>query len=1256
MAEAIKVAIRVRPFSQREKDMGATCVIEMEGASTVVTSVEPHKTFTYDFSYWSFNPTDAHFTSQETVMADIGSVVLRNALDGFNGSLFAYGQTGSGKSYSVMGYADQPGIIPRSVSEIFERKSQIEEGGDKELRIWVSYLEIYNEQVRDLLLAGGATSELKVMDHPKLGVYIPGLTEAACQAPEDVQKLMDFGTKKRVVASTQMNATSSRSHAVFTVRLQNLEGSPPAPGKKDERKALSAKINLIDLAGSERQSKTGSEGATLKEGCAINQSLSALGLVIKDLAEAMEKSGGDRMARRGTDASAGGRMARRASDARKPQVAFRASKLTFLLKDSLAGNSKTYMIAAISPSSDSAEESISTLRFASSVKSIKTVATQNKDKKDELIENLQEEIMRLREQSESMGMSGEGKGEELKEHERLLAYHSREYDKQIEQAKLLDQQREEALADGGLSQDEINEAFGVNKSTPYLLNMAEDPMLAGCLLYFLAEDKITTIGAHKDNIIMLAGIGIQDTLCKVTNTGNTEVIIEKMAVAGRVCVNGKLIKPGEPRTLHHGDKLYLGRAFALKLTMPLDSQGAHADEGLTLEGLEDEMSALDDSQSWAGLQMYLDQVLSQMPQEQARKLFDDVKLGCKICDEANEVTSECRPNECLHFEVDLTSSVPSSVVIRVLQAEGVTIGPEGEQKVEHWGQLYLWSVEQMGERLERMRDLHQGFVAGTVVEIDVLEDPWHEPHPAEIMRKVKELERLLEERDEENEQLRNHKQYHMGKSLMLWQDSQGSNLLQLVFKSWTTHWTTARRAKNKGAPSAKQSVTLGKSGGGLGSPRAYLAKGSASGPSAKAASSKTTAATGRGGPAAARSGGTGERKNSRAPSVASSSAPAARGRTSSTRTGGSAGSTTDRAGDLSGTRTPTAGSEAPEPMEREDADVAEEMIASELAARGPERIGGDVSLSAGVSVPPSALPTVLPSALPSALPSVGPSVCEDLSTSADISAFAPIDVGGRICPYCGSSSSRNRIDNDVSSAGVTLLPDEIVRTESAGVSRFVSAPPFATTNSPRVVHTTCVSPRLDGPFYTSRASRTTAYSPSSQYRTTTTNNGFPSAMQSPLASAMQSALHSAAQSPLQRNVMLGASLGAPSWSPMIAVSPPMALRNAGSTPSGMATSGGVWMTTDPNNPHMHIAHSGSPPALSAWPPTISPLPMAAAPPLISPWPLQFPLNSVRTGGSGMASVGGSGIRVCEPALAYVDTFQSLPSRMPSARSGYPGVS
>lgn len=206
------------------------------------------------------------------------------------------------------------------------------------------------------------------MEHPKIGVVIRGLVESPSQFPGDVERLMEFGNKRRVTVATAMNVTSSRSHAVFMVKLhkmaakqQQAQGGIPSSPREgasvvDDRQMTTARINLVDLAGSERQSKANTGGAALREGCAINQSLSALGMVIKALSDATQKGGaGVRGAGKGTAV-----------------VPFRASNLTFLLKDSLAGNSKTYMIAAVSPASENLEESLSTLHFASSVKAIKT--------------------------------------------------------------------------------------------------------------------------------------------------------------------------------------------------------------------------------------------------------------------------------------------------------------------------------------------------------------------------------------------------------------------------------------------------------------------------------------------------------------------------------------------------------------------------------------------------------------------------------------------------------------------------------------------------------------------------------------------------------------------------------------------------------------------------------------------------------------------------------------------------------------------
>eukprot|EP00746_Dinoflagellata_sp_MGD_P011368 gnl/MRDRNA2_/MRDRNA2_123805_c0_seq1.p1 gnl/MRDRNA2_/MRDRNA2_123805_c0~~gnl/MRDRNA2_/MRDRNA2_123805_c0_seq1.p1 ORF type:complete len:1154 (-),score=244.37 gnl/MRDRNA2_/MRDRNA2_123805_c0_seq1:90-3503(-) len=771
----------------------------MQGQTTTVTQDKTPKNFTYDFSYWSFNPGDSNFASQDLVHADIGSVVIQNALNGFNGCLFAYGQTGAGKSYSVVGYPDAPGIIPRSVEEIFKRKGELEKqqcepGKEKEIRIWISFVEIYNEQVRDLLHASDDHdhAELKVMDHPKFGVYIPGLTEAACGAPADVTKLMDFGTKKRVVAATQMNATSSRSHAVFTVKVQYLEGPPPDdPKKEDPRKALNAKINLVDLAGSERQSKTGAEGATLKEGCAINQSLSALGMVIKELSESAGKKGAT--------------------------VPFRASKLTFLLKNSLSGNSKTYMIAAISPASDNVEETISTLRFASSVKQIKTVATQNKDKKDELIEHLKAEIDKLKHSIatgeplalESTGASGQvDKHEELEERKRLLDHMGTSYEEQLEHNQKMDELRSRAMAEHGLSQDDINQSFGADKGTPFFLNMADDPLLAGCLLYFVEHGQCLYCGSGDECGIKLKGAGIPEKLCKIENENNELIFIERCTEEGRLVLNGRLLKMGVRTQMNHGDKIFLGRAYALKLQLPLDPKATKPkEEHLTLEGLSDEIAALEESPSWVSLQMYLDSIIQQMDRAEGERLFSEVRESCKLCDEANEMTAECRGEEELRFEVDVTTSIPTSAVVCVW-----VHNEEGEG----WRQKYFWSRAQMAERLESIRDHYEEWHRNGTMTIDVLLDPWSETKHADVKERLGELELALLESNEENARLKYQKFNMQMKTLNLWESEKKSgDLLRLYFQSWTNQVATSSKSvkKSKGIiakAAASRSVTLGR--------------------------------------------------------------------------------------------------------------------------------------------------------------------------------------------------------------------------------------------------------------------------------------------------------------------------------------------------------------------------------------------------------------------------------------------------------------
>eukprot|EP00033_Pygsuia_biforma_P002681 GCRY01002962.1.p1 GENE.GCRY01002962.1~~GCRY01002962.1.p1 ORF type:complete len:710 (-),score=213.57 GCRY01002962.1:424-2553(-) len=364
MSTNVKVAVRLRPFNQREKERNAALCMEMPTPQqTIITNPETSKkyTYTFDHSYWLDTP-------QEVVYTDLGVPLLESAFAGYNATIFAYGQTGAGKSYSMTGNESARGIIPQMNKDIF---AKIEEApSSMKYLVTVSFLEIYREEVKDLLNPSG--KDLKVREHPKLGVYVEHLAELVVKSHQDVMRLMDQGNHIRAVASTNMNDTSSRSHSVFTVKIA-------AKDEDNEHGGYHAKINLVDLAGSERQASTGATGDRLKEGAAINKSLSALGNVINALADPKKKA---------------------------KFIPYRDSKLTRILQESLGGNTKTVMLAALSPADINFDETHSTLQYANRAKNICNKAVKNEDENARIIRELREEVERLRKQVSVEGGGG----------------------------------------------------------------------------------------------------------------------------------------------------------------------------------------------------------------------------------------------------------------------------------------------------------------------------------------------------------------------------------------------------------------------------------------------------------------------------------------------------------------------------------------------------------------------------------------------------------------------------------------------------------------------------------------------------------------------------------------------------------------------------------------------------------------------------------------------------------------------------------
>uniref|UniRef100_A0A3B4AHM7 Kinesin-like protein n=1 Tax=Periophthalmus magnuspinnatus TaxID=409849 RepID=A0A3B4AHM7_9GOBI len=358
-SESVKVVVRSRPLNDREKALQSKmvlsmdlercqCFIEKPGAAD-----EPPKQFTFDGTYFTDHTTEQMYN-------EIAYPLVEGVTEGYNGTIFAYGQTGSGKSFTMQGTpvpASQRGVIPRAFEHIFETIQCTE---NTKFLVRASYLEIYNEEIRDLL-GSEIKNKLELKEHPERGVYVRDLSMHTVHSVGECEGILEQGWRNRAVGYTLMNKDSSRSHSIFTIHLEICSTG----NGHDHLRA--GKLNLVDLAGSERQSKTGATGERLREATKINLSLSALGNVISALV-----------------------------DGRSKYIPYRDSKLTRLLQDSLGGNTRTLMIACLSPADYNYEETLSTLRYANRAKCIQNKPRINEDPKDALLRQYQEEIKKLK--------------------------------------------------------------------------------------------------------------------------------------------------------------------------------------------------------------------------------------------------------------------------------------------------------------------------------------------------------------------------------------------------------------------------------------------------------------------------------------------------------------------------------------------------------------------------------------------------------------------------------------------------------------------------------------------------------------------------------------------------------------------------------------------------------------------------------------------------------------------------------------------
>ncbi|TRY56040.1 hypothetical protein DNTS_013865 [Danionella cerebrum] len=369
---SVRVAVRVRPLSQREKDRSAKTIIQIDGHTTtlfkkkdICLSGEPSgklgKSFRFDFSYDSMDITNPNCVTQDKVFEDLGIEVLQAAFEGYNASVFAYGQTGSGKSYTMMGSPSNYGLTPRISGGLFDHIDGESQKGKTSFQMEI------RERFPLESHRGGRTDCSVLMRRPLWQLDSSdgySLSRHKVQSFTQVNQLLLEGNSRRATAFTAMNHVSSRSHAIFTIHFKKAMFDAELPSE------TVSKVHLIDLAGSERADASTTAGMRLKEGANINRSLVTLGIIISSLADLSVCSG-----------------------MRKPSfIPYRDSVLTWLLKDSLGGNSKTIMIATISPADVNYSETLSTLRFANRAKNIVNKPTVNEDCNVKIIRELRAEI------------------------------------------------------------------------------------------------------------------------------------------------------------------------------------------------------------------------------------------------------------------------------------------------------------------------------------------------------------------------------------------------------------------------------------------------------------------------------------------------------------------------------------------------------------------------------------------------------------------------------------------------------------------------------------------------------------------------------------------------------------------------------------------------------------------------------------------------------------------------------------------------
>ncbi|KAB1277130.1 StAR-related lipid transfer protein 9, partial [Camelus dromedarius] len=521
------------------------------------------------------------------VFQDLGTEVLSGAAKGYNICLFAYGQTGSGKTYTMLGTPASVGLTPRICEGLFVRQEDCAPLPSS-CRIKVSFLEIYNERVRDLLKQSDHKKSytLRVREHPEMGPYVQGLSQHVVTNYKQVIQLLEEGIANRITAATHVHEASSRSHAIFTIYYTQaiLENNLPSE--------IASKINLVDLAGSERADPSYCKDR-ITEGANINKSLVTLGIVISTLGillnsqvfscqsfNSTASDGGDS----GVPSSPSGTSSGGGPSRRQLYIPYRDSVLTWLLKDSLGGNSRTIMVATVSPAHTSYSETMSTLRYASNAKNIINKPRVNEDANVKLIRELREEIGRLKAVLRSFELRNfrslnEGKDENLKElvlqNELKIDQLTKDWTRKWNEWKALVEHYRVDI-------NRRRAGLVIDSSLPHLMALEDDVLSTGVVLYHLKNlvsvklhlrtkkegtTKIGRIDSDQEQDIVLQGQWIERDHCTITSACG--VVVLRPARGARCTVNGREVTAS--CRLTQGAVITLGKAQKFRFNHPAEA-------------------------------------------------------------------------------------------------------------------------------------------------------------------------------------------------------------------------------------------------------------------------------------------------------------------------------------------------------------------------------------------------------------------------------------------------------------------------------------------------------------------------------------------------------------------------------------------------------------------------------------------------------------------------------------------------------------